>query len=165
MRFAMRNSAAESKTAGPWLRCFLARALQLVLFCSVICGVSRAQLETAGPIRLTSVEGLVVNSWGKSVANVEVTLSQDGEVALKTHTDQAGAFQFDRVSGDYLFQVARSEYAPAARQIVAQVEIVTLMEHKKLYVILGPAACMDACSSVLTSKREFERALRKLNRK
>jgi Carboxypeptidase regulatory-like domain len=153
------------QTAGPRLRCFWGRTLHIALFSVVACCASHAQLETAGPIRLSSVEGLVVNSWGKPVANLEVTLSQDGKVALKTHTDQAGAFQFDHASGDYLFQVTRSEYAPAARQIVARMELVTLMERKKLYVILGPGACMDACSSVLTSKQEFERSLRKLNRK
>jgi hypothetical protein len=153
------------QTAGPRLRCFLGRALQIAFISVVVCGTSRAQLEIAGPIRLSSVKGLVVNSWGKPVANIEVTLSQDGKVALKTHTDQAGAFEFDRAGGDYLFQVARSEYAPASRQIVARIELITLLERKKLYVILGPGACTDACSSVLTSKHEFDQALRKLNRK
>jgi hypothetical protein len=152
------------QTAGPRLRYFLSRALELALFGVVVCGASHAQLEINGPIRLTSVEGLVVNSWGKPVSNVEVTLSQDGKVVLKTHTDQVGAFQFDHASGDYLFEVARSEYAPAARRIVARMELVTLIERKKLYVILGPGACMDACSSVLTSKQEFNQTLRKLNR-
>jgi Carboxypeptidase regulatory-like domain len=150
--------------AGLRLRCFLGRALQIALFCMTLCGASHAQLETNGPIRLASVEGLVVNTWGKPVPNLEVSLSQDAKVVSKTRTDKAGAFEFDHVSGDYLFQVARSEYAPAARQIVARLELVTLAERKKLYVILGPGACMDACSSVLTSKREFDQALQKLNR-
>jgi Carboxypeptidase regulatory-like domain len=152
------------QTAGPRLRCFLGRALPLALLCVVICGASQRQLESDGPIRLTAVKGLVVNTWGKPVANVEVTLSQDAKVVSKTRTDQAGAFQFDHASGDYLFQVARSEYAPAARQIVVRMELVTLAQQKKLYVIVGPGACMDECSSVLTSKRDFDQALRKLNR-
>jgi hypothetical protein len=151
-------------TAGHWLRYFLGRVFLIVFFCALACGVSHAQLEIKGPVRLTSVEGLVVDTWGKPVSNVQVTLSQDGNVVLKTHTDQAGAFRFDHAQGDYLFQVVRSEYAPAAQQIVARMELITLMERKKLYVILGPGACMDTCSSVLTSKREFDQTLRKLNR-
>lgn len=150
--------------AGPRLRCFLDRALQIALFCVTVCGASHAQLETNGPVRLASVEGLVVNTWGRPVANLEVSLSQDAKVVSKTHTDKTGVFQFDHISGDYLFQVARSEYAPAARQVVVRMELVTIAERKKLYVILGPGACMDACSSVLTSKREFDQALQKLNR-
>jgi Carboxypeptidase regulatory-like domain len=153
------------QTAGHWLRCFLGRALLVALFCVAVCGASPAtQLETNGPIHLTSVEGLVADSWGKPVANIEVTLSQDGKVVSKTHTDQAGAFQFDHASGNYLFQVARSENAPAARQIVVRMELVTLAQRKKLYVILGPGACLDACSSVLTSKQDFDKALKKMNR-
>jgi hypothetical protein len=152
------------RTAGLRLRCFLDYALQVALFCMTVCGASHAQLETNGPIRLTSVEGLVVNTWGKPVANLEVSLSQDSKVVSKTRTDKTGVFQFDHISGDYLFQVARSEYAPAARQVVVRLELLTLAERKKLYVILGPGACMDACSSVLTSKREFDQALQHLNR-
>ena len=40
----------------------------------------------------------------------------------------------------------------------------TTLERKKLYVILGPGACQDACSSVFTSKREFDRAIREKNK-
>jgi Carboxypeptidase regulatory-like domain len=162
-RWLCRETSCK-RAAGLRLRCFLRHALQIVLFCVTVCGASRAQLETNGPIRLTSVEGLVVNTWGKPVANLEVSLSQDARVVSKTHTDKAGLFRFGHVSGDYLFQVARSEYAPAARQVVVRLELLTLAERKKLYVILGPGACMDACSSVLTSKREFDQALQNLNR-
>jgi Carboxypeptidase regulatory-like domain len=162
-RWSYRDTGSK-KTAGLRLRCFLDLALQLALFCMVVSGTSQAQLEKDGPIRLTSVEGLVVNTWGKPVANIEVTLSQDAKVVSKTRTDRAGAFQFDHASGDYLFQVVRSEYAPATRQVVVRLELVTLAERKKLYVILGPGACDDACSSIFTSKREFDQALQKMNR-
>ncbi len=43
-------------------------------------------------------------------------------------------------------------------------EIVTVLERKKLYVVLGPGACQDACSSVFTNKRDFDKAIRKINR-
>jgi Carboxypeptidase regulatory-like domain len=162
-RWLCRESNCDA-TAGLRLRCFLDHALQIALFCVTVCGTSHAQIEIKGPVRLASVEGLVVNTWGKPVANLEVSLSQDAEVVSKTRTDNAGAFQFEHISGNYLFQVARSEYAPAARRVVVRLELVTLAERKKLYVILGPGACMDACSSVLTSKREFDQALQKLNR-
>ncbi len=62
---------------------------------------------------------------------------------------------------DTCFNVARSKYAPAVREIVVTDEIVTRVERKKLYVIVGPGACMDACSAVVTSKREFEETIRR----
>ena len=152
------------QTAGHWLRCFLGRAAMVGLVCAPVCPASYGQLDVKGPIHLISVEGLVVDTFGKPVANVEVSLARDNKVLLSTHTDKAGAFQIDHASGDYLFHVARSAYAPASQSIVVRLELVTLAQRKKLYVILGPGACADACSSVLTSKQEFEKTLRKLNK-
>jgi hypothetical protein len=86
---------------------------------------------------------------------------RDDKVAYQTQTDATGGFRFDHVSGRFTFQAARSKYAAASREIVVTDEVVTALERKKLYVILGPGACQDACSSVLTSKKDFEREIRK----
>jgi hypothetical protein len=153
-----------NQTAGLRLRYFLGRALQIALLGVTMRSALHAQIAVESPIRVAHVEGYVVNSSGKPVANVEVTLSRDETVLLSTHTDLSGIFRFDHASGDYWFRVARSKYAPAARQIVVREEVVTLLQRKKLYVILGPGACMDECSSVFTSKREFDQVLRKTNR-
>jgi hypothetical protein len=101
-----------------------------------------------------------VNPVGHPVADVEITLVRDEKVAFRTRTDKSGEFRFDRVSGQFTFRVARSDYAPASQEIVVTDEIVTALERKKLYVVLGPGACADACSAVLTSKKEFDRAIR-----
>jgi len=123
-----------------------------------------AQIDIPGPERLTHVEGYVVNTSGHPAVDLEVTLTQDGKVAFQSRTDKAGAFRFEHVSGSYVFQVQRSEYAPAAREIVVTDELVTQLQRKKLYVILGPGACKDECSSVLTSKKDFDRAIREKSR-
>ncbi|HEY1984016.1 MAG TPA: carboxypeptidase-like regulatory domain-containing protein [Terracidiphilus sp.] len=123
-----------------------------------------AQIDVPKALHLTHVGGYVVNSQGKPVVNVEVTLVRDDTVAFITRTDAAGAFDFDHVSGKYWLRVARSEYAPAVREVTIQNELVTYLERKKLYVIVGPGACMDECSSVFTSKHEFDQAIRKKNR-
>jgi hypothetical protein len=119
-----------------------------------------AQVDIPGPERLSHVEGYVVNPVGHPVADVEITLVRDEKVAFRTRTDKSGEFRFDRVSGQFTFRVARSDYAPASQEIVVTDEIVTALERKKLYVVLGPGACADACSAVLTSKKEFDRAIR-----
>jgi hypothetical protein len=98
------------------------------------------------------------------MADIEVTLARDDKTAYQTRTDKNGEFRFDHVRGPYTFRVARSEYSAATREIVATDEVVTALERKKLYVILGPGACKDACSSVLTSKRDFDRAIREKNK-
>jgi hypothetical protein len=156
------RNIAIHKQRGFWLRCFLSAAIFLLL-----AGASSlAQLDLPRPERLTHVEGIVVDSDGHPVPNIEVMLVKPDTVTLElsTRTDQSGAFHFDKVKGDYFFRVARSRFAPAERAIVVTDEIVTHLARKKLYVILGPGACQDACSAVLTSKREFDRTIRKNSR-
>jgi len=157
-------STILARPAGPWLRCFLGAAFWM-LACVVVARTSFAQVDIPGPERLGHVEGYVVNPVGHPAVGVEVTLSRDGKVAFQTKTDKNGWFRFEHVKGAYTFQVARTEDAPAAREIVVTDEVVTALERKKLYVILGPGACQDACSSVLTNKREFDREIRKRNRR
>jgi hypothetical protein len=158
------NNLGISTQRGFWLRCFLGRAI-CVGFLAGIPEVLIAQVQIPGPEHLTHVEGLVVNSAGQPAANVEVTLDRDDKVMYRAKTNGAGEFHFDHVSGRFIFKVARTQYAPATREVVVTDELVTRAERKKLYVILGPGACMDECSAVLTSKREFEKSIREKNRK
>jgi hypothetical protein len=124
----------------------------------------KAQIDVPGPERLSHVEGYIVNPLGRPVAGIEVALVRDDKIAFKTNTDTLGEFRFDRVKGQFTFRVARSEYSAATREIVVTDEIVTTLQRKRLYVILGPGACRDECSSVLTSKRDFDRAVRAKNK-
>jgi hypothetical protein len=161
---AMKKTSLRTIAAGLRLRCFLGQAFTFALCSMASLPSSANQLEVSGPIHLTHVEGIVANTYGKRVAGAEVTLSRDGKVVKTTHTDQSGAFHFDHASGNLTFQVGRTQNAPALAEIVATDELVTLVEHKKLYVIVGPGACKDACSAIYTSKHEFESALKKTSR-
>jgi ribosomal protein S11 len=130
-----------------------------------VCLPSWAQLDTPGPEHLVRVEGIVVNSEGKPLVNAVVMLTRDGNAMYTSHTDQRGEFSFRHVSGQFVFKVARTEYAPAAREIIVTDELITRAERKKLYVIVGPGACADECSSVLTNKQQFDKAIREKNRR
>ena len=164
MRRIFNKSLGVRRQRGYWLRCFLGWTWQFLLLTGILCSSLHAKVDIPKALRLTHVGGYVVNSQGKPVVNVEVTLVRDDTVAFSTRTDGAGAFDFDHVSGRFWFRVARSEYAPAAREVTVQSELVTYLERKKLYVIVGPGACMDECSSVFTNKHEFDQAIRKKNR-
>ena len=158
MTFAMRGTIGVRKQRGFWLRCFLGPlAFALLLIGSI---TAMAQLDVPKPERLTHVEGIVVDPDGHPMPDVAVKLLRDEQIAAETRTDPSGEFEFAHVSGPYAFHVDRTKYAPAARDIVVTNEIVTHLERKKLYVILGPGACQDACSAVLTSKKEFDRVIR-----
>jgi hypothetical protein len=135
-----------------------------MLVCLAALRSANAQIDIPGPERLGHVEGYIVNPGGHPAVAVAVMLLRDGKVAFQTRTNQDGWFRFEHISGPFTFQVARTEYAPAVRDVVVTDEVVTALERKKLYVILGPGACQDACSSVLTNKREFDREIRKRNR-
>ena len=151
------------KQRGNWLRYFLGATICVSAFLGGVRPID-AQIYIPKPERLTHVEGIVVNSSGHPAEGLEVTLTRDEKVVFRTQTDKSGEFRFEHVSGSYSLRVARSEYAPATREIAVTDEIVTQLERKKLYVILGPGACKDACSSVLTSKKDFDRAIRENNR-
>jgi hypothetical protein len=163
MKRRARSCSTSARPAGLWLRCFLSGALVICL-CLSSARPLKAQIDIPGPERLSHVEGYIVNPLGHPVADVDVTLVRDNKVAYRTKTGKSGEFRFDRVAGQFAFRVARSEYSAATREIVVTDEIVTTLQRKKLYVILGPGACKDECSSVLTSKRDFNRAIRAKNK-
>jgi hypothetical protein len=149
------------KRRGFLLRCFLNGAIPILLATNA----SFAQLDIPKPERLTHVEGIVVNPEGHPMSGIEVKLYRDDKISAETQADKSGQFEFEHVhSGPYILRVPRTQYAPAARDIVVTDEIVTHLERKKLYVILGPGACQDECSAVLTSKRDFDRTIRKNSR-
>ena len=152
----MSRKIGVPKQRGIWLRYFLGAILCWAGGASLL----NAQLDVPGPERLTHVQGLIVNDAGHPMPNLPVTLLRDDKIAYETKTDVSGQFRFDHVSGRYTFKVARSQYAAASREIAVTDEVVTALERKKLYVILGPSQCEDACSWVLASKREFDRELR-----
>ena len=146
---------------GFWLRCFLGAAILFALS-ALSCS---AQLDIPKAERLTHVEGIVVDPVGHPAASLSIKLVRDEKTVAETRSDAAGEFEFEHVpSGQYIFRIDRSQFAPAARDIVVTDEIVTHLERKKLYVILGPGACQDECSAVLTNKRDFDRTIRKNNR-
>jgi hypothetical protein len=149
-------------TAGLRLRCFLGRALGVLALCLAVCASSQAQLDIPKPMHITHVEGYVANTYGMPVVNAEVTLVQDEQVVYSTRTDADGAFRFDHARGHYQFRVARTAYAPAVLELTVTDELVTHLERRKLYVVVGPGACLDACSAVYTTEREYVKAIRKM---
>jgi hypothetical protein len=141
----------------------LGRALGILALSAAVCGTVQArQLEQPKPIRITHVRGRVVNIHGAPVVNAEVTLTENDKPVLSTHTDANGAFGFERMRGHYWLRVARTEFAPALQELEVTDEIVTALERKRLYIIVGPGACADACSQVFTNKGEFEKALKRM---
>ena len=155
MTLAMRENIGIQTQRGFWLRCFLGTVS--LLLAAVL---ASAQVDIPKPERLTHVDGVVVDPDGHPMPDLPIKLVRDDKVMAETRTDGAGAFHFQHVSGGYVFSVDRTKFAPVARDIIVTDEIVTHIERKKLYVILGPGACQDACSAVLTSKRDFDKALR-----
>jgi hypothetical protein len=123
-----------------------------------------AQLERSAPLELVRVDGVVVNSAGKPVSDAAVTLEREGKVLFSGKTDAAGRFEFKKAYGHLLLRVGRTEYAPFARELVVGDDVVIRVEHRKLYIIVGPGACEDECSQAVTSKREFEEILKQKNR-
>ncbi len=149
--------------AGPRLRCFLGMLLLTLAGCLLLSSPLYAQIEEGGPLHVARYQGIVVNSHGKPVIGAKVTLERGEKVRFETTTDNSGRFRFDHVSGQYLLHVGRTENAGASREVIVEELLPVLMLKTKIYVIVGPGACADDCSSVLSSKSEFDRILKRNN--
>jgi len=154
-------SAGISRQRGFWLRCFLDGALFLTAVSLGASGFSWAKVAPPGPLHLWRLHGFFMNPAGKPIENVEVTLQRDGAVVYSTKTDASGRFAFDHVYGRYSLHIERSDdYSQLSREVIVG-EAATMLRSNTLYVIAGPGACTDDCSSVFTSKSDFEKAVRR----
>lgn len=113
-------------------------------------------------MHLWRLHGFYMNPAGKPIENVEIILVRDGVVRFKTRTDAAGRFAFDHVSGRYRLQIEKAtNHSLLSREVVVGLETATVLKRNTLYVIAGPGACTDDCSSVFTNKGDFDKAVRR----
>jgi hypothetical protein len=161
MTLTRRESIGTSKQRGRWLRCFLARAFFAMALVLPASALAWAKVEPPGPLHLWSLHGFFMDRAGMPIENVEVTLVRDGTVLHKTKTDVSGRFGFDHVSGRYRLHIDRSTYSELSREVIVGLETATMLRRVTLYVIAGPGACTDDCSSVFTSKSDYEKTIRR----
>jgi hypothetical protein len=155
----MREHAGIIKQRSFWLRCFLGGVL-LVIAGTATC--SWAKVEPRGPMHLWRLHGFFMTAAGKPVDNVQITLVRDGKTMYETRTDASGKFAFAHVSGRYTLHIDKSpEYSQLSREVIVGIEAATMLRKKTLYIVAGPAACSDDCSSVFTSKYDYENAVRR----
>ena len=121
-----------------------------------------AKVEPPGPLHLWRLHGFFMDLAGKPIENVEVALVRDGTIQYKTKTDVAGSFAFDHVSGRYRLHIDKSkDHSELSREVIVGLETATILRRVTLYVIAGPGACTDDCSSVFTSKSDYEKTIRR----
>ena len=150
-----------SRQRGRWLRCFLGSAFLAMAAGFGVSGLMWAKVEPAGPLHLWRLHGFFMSSAGKPIENIEVTLLRNGETLYKTLTDVSGRFEFDHVYGRYSLHIEKSkDYSQLSREVIVG-EAATMLRSNTLYVIAGPGACTDDCSSVFTKKSDFEKAVRR----
>src|SRR3954453_2386108 len=151
-----------SKRRGFWLRCFLGRGLLALCLGSLACTVAWAKVEPPGPLHLWRLHGFFMDSSGKPIENVEVTLVREGTILHKTKTDASGKFAFDHISGRFRLHIDRSNhFSELSREVIVGLETAMMLRSNTLYVIAGPGACTDDCSSVFTSKSDYEKTIRR----
>jgi hypothetical protein len=142
-----------------WLRCFL--DFSCLLFVAWLGTVeARAQISVDPPYHVAHLRGLFVDAKGNPIPDAEVTLDRGDKAIYSTHTDGSGKFAIKHVSGRYGLRVQKKGYAKLNRQVIVGLEAETYLRGSTLYMIAGPGACMDDCSSVFTSKSKFKQAIR-----
>jgi hypothetical protein len=166
MTFVPNASLSSSKQRGFWLRCFLARTrvirnIVMVAASVMTTGSAQAQIATPAPYHLTHVRAVFVDAKGHPIPGAAVTLDRDDKVFYSTTTDAAGRFEIKHASGHYRLHVDKKGYSTVSREVVVGVEMLTYLHNETLYVIAGPGACSDDCSSVFTSRSKFDQAIRR----
>ncbi len=164
MRIAMSGQDGIPRQRGFWLRCFLGRFWVVMAMCLVATGLSWGRVEVPGPIHLWRIHGFYMNPAGKPIENAEVTLLRDEKVAYSTRTDGSGKFAFEHVTGRYWLHIKAPNYSGLSREVLVGLETATVLRRNTLYVIAGPRACTDDCSSIYSSRSEFDRAVRRNTR-
>jgi hypothetical protein len=125
-------------------------------------GLVWGKVEEAGPMHLWRLHGFYMNPVGKPIGNAEITLLRDGVVRYQTKTDGSGRFGFEHVSGRYTLHIDKSrDHAELSREVIVGLETATVLRRITLYVIAGPGACTDDCSSLYTNKSDFDKAVRR----
>jgi len=102
-----------------------------------------------------------MDAKGNPIPGAAVTLDQNDKVICSTQTNRTGRFEIKHVSGRYWLHVHMKGYSTVAREVIVGVEVLTYLHSATLYIIAGPGACSDDCSSVFTSKDRFDHAVRR----
>ena len=162
MNLELLDNPGISRQRGFWLRCFLGRACFAVALFAGLAGFAWAKVEPQGPLHLWSLHGFYMTPAGKPIENAEITLTRDERVVEKTNTDASGRFAFDHVRGRYTLHIEKSSnYSQLSREVIVGLETATLLRKGTLYIVAGPGACTDDCSTIFTSKYDFEQAVRR----
>jgi len=170
MRCAPDRKLSISRQRGYWLRCFLGSmqsARKILVAAAIILATTtaaHAQLEAPAPFHLSHLRGVFVDAKGNPIPGAAVTLNRDDKVVGSTTTDRAGNFEIKHVTCRCWLHIHKKGYSPVSREVLVGVEALTYLHNSTLYVIAGPVACSDDCSSVFTSKSKFDQAIRKNTR-
>ncbi|MGB6687771.1 MAG: carboxypeptidase-like regulatory domain-containing protein [Terracidiphilus sp.] len=125
------------------------------------CVTAHAQLDPPGPFHIAHLHGVYVNAKGDPISGAEVTLQQNDKIMFTTRTDRTGHFAFKHVSGRFSLRANIKGYSPLDREVIVGLEALTYLYSETLYVIAGPGACSDDCSSVFTSRDKFDKAIQR----
>jgi Carboxypeptidase regulatory-like domain len=125
---------------------------------------ARAQIEVPSPYHLAHLRGVFVDAKGNAIPDAAVTLDRNDKTLYSIKTDRTGKFEIKHISGRYRLHINMKGYSTVDREVVVGVEAVTYLHGTTLYVIAGPGACSDDCSSVFTSKGKFDQAIRRNTR-
>lgn len=120
-----------------------------------------AQLEAPAPYHLARLRGVFVDAKGNPIADAAVTLDRGDKVVHATTTSQAGKFEIKHASGRYWLHLNKRGYSTVGRKVIVGEEMLMYLHSSTLYIIAGPGACSDDCSTIFTSKAKFDRALRR----
>lgn len=135
------------------------KTLALAASVLAMAAAAHAQVAAPAPYHLARVRGVFVDAKGNPIPGAAVTLDQNDKALYSTKTDRAGKFEIKHASGRYWLHINMKGYSTVNREVIVGVETLMYLHSEPLYVIAGPGACSDDCSSVFTSRSKFDQAI------
>lgn len=108
-------------------------------------------------VHVSRLQGGVFDHTGVPIPDAMVTLSFDEKLAFQTKTNQHGAFVFKAPPGKYHLKATAAGFTWTESEVDFGKDVSNLFRPSNLWVFLAVGA--DSCPWVVTSNKEFKRAI------
>ncbi len=165
MTFAMQERIGISKQRGFWLRCFLGGVIVILAGMGPVAVSSHAQCVER-TIRVSRIQGLVLDSYGSPIPNVMIELKSEDKIVATATADETGRFSIPAPPGKYELVAKARGFDTTHASLDLGNDLVRAFRPTRLFMILDVGkATLDQCSFTTTSRRQFDKVIRENTRK
>ena len=165
MKPAAHEILGIAERRGFWLRCFLSGAMVILGEMGPAAVISYGQCVDR-VIRVSRVQGGVLDSYGRPIPNVVIELKSEDKIVATTTGNETGSFSIPAPPGKYELAANARGFETGFASLEVGTDLVRAFKPARLFVILDVGmATLDQCTFSTTSRREFDKVIRENTRK